>query len=192
MTLLPKVIMENVLADTKFLRFNATTYSDKTGKTKTWYWAERPAKTNAVVVAAIMYWQTDVDPVRIVVTEEYRIPLQDFEWGFPAGLIDDGETVEEAASRELKEETGLTLVTELKKHSPLIYSSAGMTDEGCYIVYAQAEGKPSTVLNDDTELIKVHLMTPAEVKDLLEDPTKKIGAKSFFLLEQFARTRSIV
>lgn len=33
------------------------------------------------------------------------------EWGLPGGLIDWGETIEISAERELKEETGLTLVS---------------------------------------------------------------------------------
>lgn len=186
----PEILSDEVLARTKFLQFNQTTYRNRTGKTKTWYWAERPFKTNAVVVAAAVFGECTLqgyDSVRLVVTEEYRIPLKDYEWGFPAGLIDANESVLNAAARELKEETGLTFVKELKPHSPLIYSSAGMTDECCYITYVQATGAPSSDQNEDDELIKVHLMLPEEVERLLSNPTKKIGAKSYFILEQFAR-----
>jgi ADP-ribose pyrophosphatase len=182
----PEILTEKVLAKTKFLQFNETTFRDRTGKTKAWYWAERPSKTNAVVIAAV------VSDYLIAVIEEYRIPLKGYEWGFPAGLIDANETVLDAASRELKEETGLTFIKELRTHSPLIYSSAGMTDEGCYIVYAEAKGEPSSAFNEASELITVHLMTPLEVKRLLEDSTKKIGAKSYFILEQFAHCGSII
>jgi ADP-ribose pyrophosphatase len=47
---------------------------------------------------------------RLVVTKEFRVPIWDYEYGFPTGLIDDAEDIAEAASRELKEETGPDLV----------------------------------------------------------------------------------
>ncbi|MAL83938.1 MAG: ADP compounds hydrolase NudE, partial [Idiomarina sp.] len=37
---------------------------------------------------------------------EYAAGLHDYQLGFPKGLIDPGETPEEAAQRELKEEVG--------------------------------------------------------------------------------------
>ena len=37
-----------------------------------------------------------------------RADKQDMQWQFPQGGIDDGETAEQAAVRELKEETGIT------------------------------------------------------------------------------------
>ena len=43
----------------------------------------------------------------MVIIREYRVPLDGYEYGFPAGLVDNGESLEQAARRELMEETGL-------------------------------------------------------------------------------------
>ena len=42
-----------------------------------------------------------------LIEREYRIGCDAFAYGLPAGLIDGGEDVEEAALRELREETGV-------------------------------------------------------------------------------------
>ena len=54
-----------------------------------------------------------------LIEREYRIGCDAFAYGLPAGLIDGGEDVEEAALRELREETDVGQ----------FYSSEGMTDE---------------------------------------------------------------
>lgn len=41
-----------------------------------------------------------------LVEREYRVGCDAFAYGLPAGLIDDGEDVDAAALRELREETG--------------------------------------------------------------------------------------
>lgn len=54
-------------------------------------------------------------------------------WELPAGLIDDGETPEEAARRELAEEVGLGgTLTKLAE----VFSSPGFTDEKIYLFAA--------------------------------------------------------
>lgn len=83
----------------------------------------------------------------------------------PAGLIDDGETPEEAARRELSEETNLTGdVTLLTR----FYSSPGFTDELLYIFRADhLRDQPGTP--DEDEDLTVEWHRPQDVLDALRD-----------------------
>ena len=67
-----------------------------------------------------------------LIEREYRIGCGAFAYGLPAGLIDDGEDVDAAALRELREETGVEPIDENScdiDHVGQFYSSEGMTDE---------------------------------------------------------------
>jgi len=122
---------------------------------------------------------------KMVIIREFRVPLDDYEYGFPAGLVDNGESVEQAARRELMEETGLT-VSRFIKVSPPIYSSAGMTDESVAMVYVECEGEPSNSANTDSELIEIQFISSNEAMDLLSNTTLKFDAKSWLAIYQFA------
>lgn len=43
---------------------------------------------------------------RVLLVRQYRLPADRFLWELPAGKVDEGETVAQAAKRELIEETG--------------------------------------------------------------------------------------
>jgi ADP-ribose pyrophosphatase len=43
---------------------------------------------------------------RVLLVRQYRLPAKQFLWELPAGRVDEGETVYQAARRELAEETG--------------------------------------------------------------------------------------
>jgi ADP-ribose pyrophosphatase len=127
---------------------------------------------------------------KIVMIKEYRWPVMDFEYGFPAGLIDVGETIEISARRELKEETGLNL-TKIINISNKIYTSPGLTDESCVIVFAEAEGEITNNNTDSEEDIEVLTVNIKDIKKMFQDSDKKIGAKSWGILYYFNKIGKI-
>ena len=46
---------------------------------------------------------------KVLLVRQYRYSLDEYIYEFPAGLVDPGEDFRQAAVREVKEETGLTL-----------------------------------------------------------------------------------
>ena len=178
------------LTDLKWLNLFDVAYVDKNGHSKSWQLATRAREPKCVTgrftkpdAVVIVPFHTPEN--KIVITKEYRVPLADYEYGFPAGLVDDGESIEQAARRELKEETGLTL-TRVISISPPIYSSAGMTDESVAMVYIECSGKPSTALNTASEAIEVELISRSQASRLCEDPALKFDAKAWLVLSKFA------
>ena len=176
------------LTDSKWLNMYETIYTDKTGRENRWTVASRKKrpivdadKPDAVVVVATVETPTGK---KLVVTKEFRVPLWDYEYGFAAGLIEEGQTVEQVTARELKEETGLDLV-EIKYISRPIYSSGGMTDESCCMVFVEAEGQISDKHLEAAERIEAVLMDVENIKELLESG-QKISAKAWGLFYHYA------
>ena len=174
----------------RWLNLYELVYTDKSGRKRSWQIATRKPEPkavtgrfeqpDAVIIVALHARQT-----KLVVTKEYRVPLADYEYGFPAGLVDAGENVEEAAPRELAEETGLQ-VTREKAIGPPVYSSAGMTDESISMVYVECDGIPSSAGNQGTEVIEVLLVSAAEAEALSRDTTLKFDAKAWLAMKYFA------
>jgi len=141
---------------------------------------EDAAKADIVVIVPTI---NSPEGKRLVVTKEFRVPIWDYEYGFPTGLIDEGEDVTTTASRELKEETGLDLV-KVNHVSRPVFSSAGLTDESCHMILVEAKGEASNKWLEAHEDIEVLLLDIKGIRDLLAS-NKKIAAKAWGLLYHF-------
>jgi ADP-ribose pyrophosphatase len=176
-----KIISKKLLKTTLFLNLYQTNYINNRKKLDNWIWVGRPNKRKAVIIACL------VDD-KLVVTEEYRIPINGYELGLPAGLIDNNETPEDAVIREMKEETGLD-VTDILEISPPVNSSSGITDESVYIAYVKATGEPNTGNLGDSEDIRTYLMDKEEVKYALDVKGKDytIGKTAYSVMRTFVK-----
>jgi ADP-ribose pyrophosphatase len=122
---------------------------------------------------------------KLVVINEFRVSLGGYHYGFPAGLVDKGESIETAGKRELFEETGLS-VTKILKQSPTVFSSSGMTDESVSLLFVECNGKPTNCYNEASEDIEVIMLSQSNAADLLSDYKIKFDVKSWIVLNTFA------
>ena len=182
--------------DGKYLNQFDITYFTIAGQERVWTISSRADVPKCItgefdmpdaVVIVPYYWPKN----SLVLTREYRVAIADYEYGFPAGLIDTDESIEKAAERELFEETGLTL-TRVNKVSPPIYSSPGMTDEAVSLVYVDCEGAPSNKYNEDSEMIETLLLSLSDIERLLRNKSLKFGAKAWIILDGFIQKGRLI
>lgn len=104
---------------------------------------------------------------RILLNREFRMAVGRPVFNFPAGLIDPGEEFEESARRELKEETGLDLVS-IEEVLFDSYSAVGFSNEKNKCIIGIADGKfaPSS---STFEEIDAAWYTRSEVRELLKN-----------------------
>ena len=131
----------------------------------------------------------DINPFLLVINKEFRHPIQDYEWSFPAGLIDKGESPIDAAARELKEETGYDVVS-IYRVSPPVISSAGLSDESTSMVYVLCTGRDGEQKTEETEEIETKRYTIEELKDLMKDSSLVWSCKAWPIIDIIIRTGS--
>ena len=168
--------------DNKFLNLYHINALTKSAKPFDYYMASRNSIENIKPVshknspegmAVFATVKSDAEEERVVLIRQYRYPLDSYLYELPAGLIEEGESPEAAAVREMKEETGLTLnVTEDSYYDILaknpFYLAQGLTDESGVIVCGTATGDVAYDEQEDSEDIKVCFVTKEEAEKLLQ------------------------
>ena len=108
---------------------------------------------------------TDAGGERILINREFRMATAQWVCNFPAGLIDPGETPEESAKRELREETGLTLVR-INDTLDNSYGAVGFSNERNICVFGVAAGEFRKSDSDFEEIVP-GWYTKEEMRELL-------------------------
>ena len=103
---------------------------------------------------------------KILLQKEWRMACNEWVYNIPGGLVDKGESIEQAAKREVKEETGLKLF-EILNILPPAYTAVGISNESVATVIGIGVGKfkPST---SEDEQIEACWYTKEEVRELLK------------------------
>ncbi|KAM0326192.1 hypothetical protein ACHAQA_006789 [Verticillium albo-atrum] len=122
-----------------WVKLTKITYQDPAGQTRTWESAERrtrPRDSDIDAVGIVAILQTDDGP-SIVLQKQYRPPVDRIAIEVPAGLVDAGETPEQAAVRELKEETGYVGV--VSETSPVMFNDPGFCNTNTRMVHVTVD-----------------------------------------------------
>ena len=184
------------LVETDFVSLYDVEYKNKKGQEKHWMVSSRKSKEelekvylennedkiDAVVICALHKAQN-----KLVLINQYRVPINKYIYELPAGLVDNNEDIETSVRRELKEETGLDLISINKINSKdKLYLSPGMTDESVAFVYCLCDGEITDKYQEDDEDIKAMLISKEEAKNILENE-ESIDIKAYLMLQIFEK-----
>ena len=189
------ILRTHKLTDLPHLNLYRTHYEDRNGDPKAWVFTSRQDPPRLVSGQwdgpdAVVIVPYHVSCQKLVVIEEFRVVLGGYQYGFPAGLMDPGETIAATCGRELLEETGLS-VSRILRQSPPVYSSSGITDEAVSMVFVECDGTPSNAANESSEDIRTLFVGPAEAQALCAATDRRMDVKTWVVLWCFAQSGTL-
>ena len=117
-------------------------------------------------------------PIRdgnILLQRQYRYPVCSWQWELPGGFVDPGETPDEAARRELKEETGSGYSVKKLYSLGAFYPSFGSTNEKIWLFAAEC-GEAGDSHREPGEIIQIEEMTEEQFRKLVAEGQFMHGA----------------
>eukprot|EP00041_Stephanoeca_diplocostata_P006907 m.95639 g.95639 ORF g.95639 m.95639 type:complete len:215 (+) comp16609_c0_seq1:267-911(+) len=169
----PMILGSKLVGETKWLKMSTITYEDRYGKQRLWDMISRSTKkkdsfADAVVILTVLSGGK-LDEPHILLVKQWRPPFAKYTIEMPAGLIDPGESPEDAAIRELHEETGYTGVASNK--SPSLSLSPGLSNESAAVVQLSID------LDDEKNQNPKQKLDEAEDISVLSVPIRGLTSK---------------
>ena len=164
--------------DNRFLNFYEFEAVHRDGKASPYYVSSRARDVSELKAVShqnkpdgvILYGVYGEAKDKVVLIRQYRYPLGDYVYEFPAGLVEDSEDMLQAAIREMHEETGLTFTPiESGSYSRPFFTTVGMTDESCGTVFGYCSGTPTNENQEASEEIQVILADRDECRRILKE-----------------------
>ena len=161
--------------DNRFLNLYELDATFRDGSRAPYYVASRRKSVDALKAAThdnhadgvILYGVYGEEKDKVVLVRQFRYPINDYVYEFPAGLVEAHEDMLEAGIREMYEETGLQF-TPVQTARPF-FTTIGMTDESCGTVFGYCSGAPSNAHQEGSEDIQVVLADRDECKRILKE-----------------------
>ena len=184
------------LTENRFLNLYELDAWQRDGKAIRYYVASRAKKTEDLKSVSghrradgvIMYGVYGEQKDKIVLIRQYRYPLGDYIYEFPAGLVEPGEDVREAGIREMFEETGMTFTPrEGGDFERPFFTTVGMTDESCAMVFGYCSGTPSNEHQEAAEDIQVVLADRDECRRILRE--ENVAIMPAYMMMHFLNTQ---
>lgn len=185
------------LTDSKFLNLYELDAERRNGKVSPYFLSSRAKdietlklktrenKPDGVIIYGVYGEKQD----KVALVRQFRYPIDDYIYEFPAGLVEEGEDLVEGAIREMYEETGLTLdpLESKEGYSNPFFTSVGMTDESCSMVFGHLSGEPTNMYQEASEDIEVILADREECKRILKE--EKVAIMCAYMLMHFIHSK---
>jgi ADP-ribose pyrophosphatase len=173
-----EITKKRTVYEGKFLRFITITYNDSSGIVREWEAFERSNCDGIVAIVPV------TDNQEVLLIRQFRPPVNSYVIEFPAGLNDRGGTLEEAARRELLEETGYAA-------DNLIYLAEGPLSSGAsgeiLTVYLATgltfRGIGERDETEDIEVLKIPIKSLSQQLSILGSEGNYIDLKILGLME---------
>mgnify|MGYP001036141636 CR=1 FL=1 len=183
--------------ENKFLNLYELEAERRNHKTYPYYMASRSSNPETLKInthentpdGVIIYGVHGVNKDKVVLVKQYRYPIDDYIYEFPAGLVEPNEKIKDAAVREFYEETGLTLspIEVLDGYSKPFFTTIGMTDESCGTIYGYCDGVPTNIHQESSEDIQIVLADREECKRILKE--EKVAIMCAYMLMHFIHNK---
>ncbi len=173
-----EILNKKILWQGNFMSAVEITYRDARGTVRTWEALERVGIGGIVVMVGV------TPAGNVILEKQFRPPMGRDVIELPAGLVEEGESMEQAAGRELIEETGWTAgKLEFLAEGPISTGASTETLRAYLCTELSHVGKNG---GDDNEIIEVIEVPLKSVQEFLREQQKNgllVDLKVFGLVE---------